>query len=430
MRWRNTRHRGGADSRSLRFLSDGAGIIYYVPTSVRAKPSALTVSLFAAFFKGFVGLLVITLALAGCADLRLETPPPTEPEPDAVELVRRATVDDALAVADCASLAKQATGVSAGEVAELNRIAADAQAYVAALGGIYDSGLEPIGLPEYGGDNDASAEAIMDGGARESCSVADVIGELVAAASANQVNADAAESGDKARLLGSIATAQQVAALRLGRVAGGLDVTTDGVVGQDVMDQDVADHEVADHEVADQEDQDAAPAGLTVADYQAIVAGEDAARYALEVTAARLRGADLAGERAIIRAIAREHGARALYWAELGQIADTAQDPRQVAYVVPAGEPAELVLQFTSDLAELYATLLSRAAPGTRLALINALVQATLMREEWGGWVATFPGAPDITALFPGAAPAADAPAFPITADEAEGELDPDSETN
>src|SRR5690606_23027360 len=45
---------------------------------------------------------VLALALAGCG-VRLETPPPAEPSPDAVEQVRARTVDDAAGLADAAA---------------------------------------------------------------------------------------------------------------------------------------------------------------------------------------------------------------------------------------------------------------------------------------------------------------------------------------
>jgi hypothetical protein len=150
--------------------------------------------------------------------------------------------------------------------------------------------------------------------------------------------------------------------------------------------------------------------GITVADFQAIVKSEDAARYAFEVYAARAEG-EL---RTALRQRARVHGQRAQAWAVLGQIAETDQDPRLVAYQVPFElSPAELVLYIEKGLSDRWAALIAASAPGAREPLISALLASQFTVATWGGAFHTFPGIPELEGQFGATTELADNPRIP-----------------
>ena len=332
------------------------------------------------------GLLLATaLLFAGC-DVRLETPPPAEPVPDAIELVRRTVAADAERIAQLSAIA--AVGEESEAVREeLLRINADARAHLASVGGIYVSGLS---LP----DDNVEAEAALP----QNATVAEVLSELNRAAHNNISNAVGDPNGNKARLFASIGISQGLAAERLAAASGveNPDPITNwyGLEGE--------------AELGSPDGHEAT--GITVADFQAIVKSEDAARYAFEVAAARSEG-DL---RAAFRHRARLHGARAQAWAALGQIAETDQDPRLVAYQIPLDiPPAELVLLIENGLSLRWAALIAAAAPGARSPLVEALVASQQTVAQWGGSVAAFPGIPELEGSFGSAATAPDAPRIP-----------------
>jgi hypothetical protein len=295
-------------------------------------------------------------------------------------------------------------------------------------------------------------------------SISQIVNLLVEAGYSNRTAADEAPDGDVARLLASISAAQFAAAVRISGLAGvelpalpvaarllefpfqfyfpgtnapgavvfdpgvavraadlGDGVGSGGVssdVGVSSDDEGSTDTEGVTTDGISEDDSlesagratASAPSGLTVQEFSALVAAEDAARYAFEVTAARSADA----ERAQLRALAHHHATRANAWVGIGQLAGTAQDPRQVAWALPpAASPPELVLLIESDLAERYAALVARAAPGTRLGLIDGLIEANVVREHWGGAPLVFPGAPDIATALGVSPPPPDVPALP-----------------
>src|SRR5659263_452359 len=85
-----------------------------------------------------VAVLAVTTALAGCG-IRLETPAPTAPAPDATEIVRSRSVDDALELAAGARAA--GTAANAVVLAVLAQVADFSDQHAVELGGVYDSGL-------------------------------------------------------------------------------------------------------------------------------------------------------------------------------------------------------------------------------------------------------------------------------------------------
>jgi len=342
---------------------------------------------------GLVIALFMAVALTGC-DVRLETPPPTEPVPDAIELVRRTAADDALRLSELATITPLAT---ADNQAWFTRLAGDSQAHLAALGGVYESGIAVGPEADLGAEHEVEPTGeLMPADSLTFDSWDSAISSLNAAAARN-LNAAAVEAdGAKARLLASIGTSQVLAAARLATLAGWADYDPISALVAAGWADESADSGTDPAEHLGEPEGDEAT-GITVADFQAIVQSEDAARYAFEVYAARSEG-DL---RAALRQRARVHGARAEAWAQLGQLAETDQDPRLVAYQIPEGlSPAELVLFFEKELTTRWAALIAAAAPGARGPLIEALLASQLTVAQWGGAVATFPGMPELTDQF------------------------------
>ncbi|MDR2723292.1 MAG: ferritin-like domain-containing protein [Cellulomonadaceae bacterium] len=390
-----------------------------------------------------VAAVTSLLMLAGCG-LRLETPEPTEPIPDAKEQVRRTAVADALGVADTAEEASTADGVSGDLATELARITADAHFHADALGGVYVSGLPtptvdadadgqtntdttaptsgdaPTGATDDSGD-DSSTNGNGTSGSGEAgaddvppAQPADVLTALTDAAARNRTAALTASDGDLARLLASIGTAQTVAATRVATLAG-LEVPQRSAVvmpdppppaDEDSPDPDAtASPEAAADQAAPAtspgsdiietaapgDDETVVPQGLTASDYTAIVLAADNAGYALQVAAARTDGDD----RDRLRNRSALHRGRAGAWAAIAGVVDTAQDPRRVAYALTndqVGDPASLVDLLESVMAQNYASLIGTTAPGTRGILIDLLVDSSLEMNAWGIAPVTFPG--------------------------------------
>ncbi|TGJ96659.1 hypothetical protein DLJ96_00735, partial [Actinotalea fermentans ATCC 43279 = JCM 9966 = DSM 3133] len=141
------------------------------------------------------------LVVAGCG-LRLETPPPTEPVPDAQETLRRVAVEGALLVGDLADAAAATpSGLEQGALDALTSTSTQADEHVTQLGGVYDSGL-----PEPDQDGDAPTSGATDeptGPA--SATPAEVVEALATSAVALRGAADETEDGPFARLVTSIA---------------------------------------------------------------------------------------------------------------------------------------------------------------------------------------------------------------------------------
>ncbi|WP_236090748.1 DUF4439 domain-containing protein [Antribacter soli] len=334
--------------------------------------------------------LAVALLLGGCG-VRLETPPPGEPAPDAVEVVRRTAVADALLVSQQADAAALVAGTAPEVVAELTQISDFSDAQVAQLGGEYDSGLSDV-LGDGTPTPSASAPAVA--------APADVVVSLMDAAGRSRSAADTTADGPLARLLASIAASQTLSASRLAGLTG-----TEGPAPADPVipvppevDEPTADAtepEAAASDAASGEPTpaDVAPGGLSAEQLSGIVLAEDTAGYALELRAALADGAlrDMAVARAAV------HRARAEAWAELAGTAGTDQDPRRVAYVVPGAEVTTeaLAQQLEDGLASGYATLVGVAEPGTRRVLITLLAEATTAGTTWGTPLTAFPGLPE-----------------------------------
>ncbi len=333
-----------------------------------------------------VAAVIATLlvgVLSGCG-VRLETPPPKEPVPDAFEQVRRTAVADALGIAELATTALQADGLPEPVATELTRVVTDAYAHADALGGVYDSGL------------DADDIEVAPDTAPVTAVPADVVAVLSDAAGRNRTGAATTSSGDLARLLSSIGAAQTVAATRLATFAqvAGPEPVRPVMPQPDLVAASPSPAPSPDDVETTSPGEESAvlPAGLTASDFSSLVVAEDSARYALELRAART--ADEARARLLERS--RVHGERAQAWAELGGVAGTAQDPRRVAYEVPRDQDdATLVQAIQTGLATDYASLVGTTAPSTRGLLVDLLIDAALTLDTWGAPPPAFPGLPE-----------------------------------
>ncbi|UKJ64464.1 DUF4439 domain-containing protein [Cellulosimicrobium cellulans] len=339
-----------------------------------------------------VTVLATGVLAVGCG-VRLETPPPTEPSPDAVEVLRAGAVDDALAVADL--VADVTPGVTdPATLAALEEAAAFAEQHADALGGVYDSGLDDLDLPTgdptttapaddpdepaddaAGTDEDrAEEDGTTEGPGDGTATTDDVVVALVEAAQRTGASADAATDAGLARLLASVAASEHVSARRLAALTGSA---------------------AADELVTTVPPVEEAPAGIGAADLATLVETEDAAGYAYEVRAAQSE--DDARTAAVARAA--EHRARGQAWALAAGTDGTAQDPRRVAYVLPDdADVATLARQVESGLAQTYASLVATAAPTSRAEAVALLVDSWASAVAWGETPVAFPGLPEQSA--------------------------------
>ncbi|WP_125775212.1 DUF4439 domain-containing protein [Antribacter gilvus] len=345
-------------------------------------------------------LVVVALLLGGCG-LRLESPPPTEPDPDAGELVRRTAVADALLVRDQADALASTGSLPPETVAELDRVSGAADAQVTQLGGVYDSGLSDV-LGESTVSPSATPSPVP--------APADVVATLVSAAGRSSTAADTTEDGPLARLLASVSASHTVSAARLAPLVGVPAATVPAPVVPSPAPADGEEPATTTTSAATTggatpstsansvtTPSDAAttpPGGLSADNLSAIVLAEDAAGYALELRAAR---EDDAAVRDGMARRAALHRDRAQDWAVLAGTSGTEQDPREVAYLVPGADLTGpgLVQELEDGLATDYATLVGVAEPGTRGILVDLLIDSAVTSTAWGAAPAAFPGLPE-----------------------------------
>jgi len=303
---------------------------------------------------------LVALALSGCG-LRLETPAPVEPTPDALEQVRARTVDDALALE---AAARGALTVTTDErVAPLLvRVDEIAAQHVDALGGVYDSGLvHDDATPSPAPSPTVAATTAHD--------VLVLLGETTTTAASDT---DVVTDGPLARLVGAVAVARADLADRL---AAALDEPSPAPeVPADV----VVPPEVPAHV--------AGP----------LARAHDEAGYALEVVAAR-GDEDV---RAQTLAAARAHRATAQAWAVAGGVAGTDQDPRRAQYAVgtdlsDSSALTALRQRVQDGIAWAAAAALAEVPAGTRDTYLDALRVATDAARTLGAPTNAFPGLPE-----------------------------------
>jgi len=301
-----------------------------------------------------LGALAATVVLlAGCG-LRLETPPPASPTPDASEVARQRASADSLGLEALAAPAGPTDPVTA------------ARALIAQQAGEHLAQLGP-GRPASTAASSAPASPTP------SVSTPDaVVAQVVAAAANARKDAAAVPDGPLARLLGSVSTARLLQARALATAA--------GLPAPDLPAVTVP---------------RAVPAGLAPSAVSALVADEDEAGYADEVIAAKVPEPARSG--ALNRAAV--HRDRAERWATIAQIAQTGRDPRRTAYALPPlDDPAvatALAATLEGSLAATYASLSADATPDARLVLLDALTDAAAAATAWGAPVAAFPGLPE-----------------------------------
>lgn len=309
-------------------------------------------------------LVAVVLSVAGC-DVRLETPPPTEPAPDALEVARRAAVTDALTVSDLASSALAELPEDDPVRGRLDAIVDASAVHVERLGGVYDPGLE--GVPD-----EPTVDPTDDGAPAD---VQDVVDRLVQSFSRTRGTLENTPDGGLARLTASIAVSHLVSAESLARAA----------------DLDPPEVETSDEPVPD-----SVPEGVAVSVLLPVLRGEDEAGYAYEVLAARLADE----QRAAALARAAVHRARGQAWAVALQVDGSAQDPRRVAYDLPEGLLADEpdltgVQQIELTLADSYTTLVGRAAPAERAPYLDLATDAYRAALSWGAEQQVLPGMPE-----------------------------------
>jgi hypothetical protein len=331
-----------------------------------------------------VAVVAATLVLAGCG-LRLETPPPMAPSPDAREVARSRSVDDAREVARSARGAMTTSNAAVAEV--LTRVAAFSDEHAAELGGVYDSGLATPAPHE------ATTAATPTSGAADPHQVLALLATTALTASSD---AATVTDGELARLLASIAAAR---ARLAGQLAGALGVPvptpTPTVAGVAATVAPTPDHATASASSSPQ------PTTSPTAEVRAstragVVSAEDQAGYGFEVIAAKL------GDqyRSAAVAAAAQHRARAGRWAQVWGIDGTASDPRRASYALPAGLDAQatalaLAQRFEVSLTTVYASAVADAGPGRRGDLIAALLTADSDAATWGVPATAFPGLPE-----------------------------------
>ncbi|UJP38690.1 hypothetical protein [Cellulomonas palmilytica] len=308
-----------------------------------------------------VGAL-LALALGGCG-LRLETPPPVEPSPDALEQVRGRTVADALALEAAADGALTVTADEA--VAPLLEQVADVSAqHAAALGGAYDSGIV---------DPDAEPTPTASP-TTEATTAQDVLALLGTTSSTARTDASTTDDGPLARVVGSVAVARADLALRLA-LALGEDSPAPGVPDELVV-----------------------PAEVDPAVGGPLARAHDEAGFALEVVAAR--GAK--DVRATVLAQARGQRARAEQWATAAGVSGTGEETRLGQYALPADLDADgaltaLVRDVHAGVGHAAAAALAQVPAGAREPYLDELRVAVERARVAGAPVQAFPGLPEQT---------------------------------
>lgn len=328
-------------------------------------------------------LLGLTVLLAGCG-LRLETPAPQAPQPDALETVRQRATADALALQVLAdSLAT--SGAEAGLAAAAGTVAAASTAHLDALGGLYVPFPDATAAPDAAAsdatvDPDPAASPGPTSTTAPSPVTADTLVALLDSTAASaRADAAAVEDGALARLLASVAVARTQLA--------------DAVAGLAALDP-------ASRPASEPAPLVGLPAGVDPADVADVVQSEDALGFAWEVVAARREG----DERGAAAERARSHRSRAESWATAAEVVGTDSDPRRVAYALPpvlldaAADPAATAAELAAlevSLVASYAGLVAQADAGERTPLVDAMLTAARSATALTGQTPAFPGLPE-----------------------------------
>lgn len=329
-----------------------------------------------------VAVLAVTTALAGCG-IRLETPAPTAPAPDATEIVRSRSVDDALELAAGARAA--GTAANAVVLAVLAQVADFSDQHAVELGGVYDSGLA---TPTPGTPTPtAGSTSAPDPG--------QVLALLATADRTAAADAGVVADGELARLLASIAASRARLVAQLAAALGVAAPAAEATAAESPTDGATPSATPA-PAVSSPSPDAPRPADVPAADRVGVVAAEDQAGYGFEVLAAKLDDPS----RSAARTTAVTHRARAESWAQAWRLDGTTSDPRRATYALPAGldDPATalaLAQSLEVGLTATYASVVADAAPGSRPEIIAALLTADADTAAWGAPATAFPGLPE-----------------------------------
>jgi len=297
--------------------------------------------------RALLATLLVVLALAGCG-VRAQTPPPPLPEPGPSEVARQETALAARRLAEGARLLADAT-VDERLYAVLEQLSLDAEAHLAALGGVHEDG------PAEEDDEEAPPVPTPD----------ELLAELTGSADAALRAAVSLEDGALAQLLVVVAGSRLLAAEDLARRAG-LERPRPAVLDAPTV----------------------RPEGVPGSRLAAMALAEDQARFGLELLAARSEGDRR--ERAAREAARHERASQA--WADLA-----GSDPRRIAYALEGADAPEadlrmLAARLESALVTGYAALVPEAAPGSRAELAALHLRAARAARGWGASLGPLPG--------------------------------------
>ncbi|GAA2233661.1 hypothetical protein GCM10010401_01860 [Rarobacter faecitabidus] len=315
-------------------------------------------------------ILALTLG-AGCG-VRIETPAPTAPAPDAAEVLREAMVADALMI-QVSAAQLGAAGTASQEVATvLTRIASDTATQITALGGTYDPG------PDY-----VSRSVPITTPSPTPVTVESLIQLLADSANRTRGTLPTVEDPLRARLYASIALSDYESAVTL-VTAASVGVETELKVTLPATDYSSAVAATASATL---------PPGLSQDEAIAAIASLDAVGYAREQWG--LHTSSKSGTKILDQS--RSDRSRARAWAISAGIAGTDADPREVFYVVGEGRPAPRILkrfardQFADQTHRFLAAFASVGAD-ERQSLLDFATEAYLAERALGAEPSALPG--------------------------------------
>ena len=297
--------------------------------------------------------VLAAVSLAGCG-VRLDTPPPEVPVADATEEARQGAARESAQLHALAVAARAATDDAAtGEV--LIAVESAAAEHHAALGGVWEPW--PGAGPEataYPGESPSPSET-PDAGEATPQAVLDLLEESAAAARQSALE----QSGELGALFAAVAISRDRLAADLAEALG---TSVQALTAEPLPLP--------------------APGSLDPETSRTL----DAARYALEVVAARSSGDQ--------RTAAAE---RAAYLAEVAGAVAPEEDIRDVAYDLSVAADSEtperdLAAAAEHDVVRAYVTLLTADDGVDREAVFAAALHAAREVRSWGGALPELPG--------------------------------------